>query len=77
MNNNERAEYAEKKDAVACEAKHKPTKCPKCYGEGIVGEHAELCDLCFGKGYVSKEIADDFVKSIIQLSEILMESDIE
>ena len=51
--------------------------CPKCYGDGIVGEHAELCDLCLGKGYVSKEVADDYEKIIIQLSEILMESDTE
>lgn len=36
-----------------------------------------MCDLCLGKGYVSKKVADDFVKLIIQLSEILMESDTE
>lgn len=53
------------------------TTCPKCYGDGIVGEHAELCDLCLGKGYVSKEVADDFVNLIIQLSEILMDGDTE
>ena len=53
------------------------TTCPKCYGDGIVGEHSEMCDLCLGKGYVPKEVADDFVKLIIQLSEILMESDTE
>ena len=47
--------------------------CPKCLGEGIIGDKAEECNLCLGKGYVPKDMADKFVDLMIQLSEVLME----
>lgn len=50
---------------------------PKCYRDRIIGEHIEIYDLCLGKGYIAKEVADNFEKFIIQLSENLMNGNTE